>query len=817
MGARSHSRHHGGDGGRGSYSWWRSGAGGAGGTRVPPRVPWSNGHPDKRIFLHNLSSSYSDLYRRLGQLSDLEKSINCVEQAVDLTPDCNPDKSVRLNHLGDSYLDLYRRLGKLRDLDKSIICRERVVGLTADNHPDKDSRLSGLAVSYSDRYKRLGKLDDLDKSIRCAEQVIDLTPNGHPSRPAVLSNLGRLYLDLYQRLGDLEDSNKSISYNKQAVDLAPDSHPNKPGCLNNLGNSYLDLYLRLGRLGNLDKSINSQEQAVDLARDDHSDKPICLSSLGTSYVHLHKRLGRPSDLDRSMSCLVQAVNLTPDDHPAKYEYLNNLSGLLRDSYRQRGVLGDIEQSITALEQAICLMPDDHPNRFMPLHGLGNGYAMIFGHLSRIEDSSKAINYYSLALSLLPNASPYESGCLSELGAVYGVRFEAFGNMEDADQALTHLAKAERLCPDHDPGRTVRLINSGALHLDLFVRTEQRNHGLSAMNFYRTAAHVVGACASLRLNSSQKWAALAALFSSAPLEAYQYCMALLPQVVWLGTSVTDQHVAISRDVQDLVASAASMAILSQRYDLALEWLEQGHSIVWGQLLQLRTPLNELSDRCPKLAEELRQVSSGLERASTSSLFEQPLVAAGGLFRDTSGEHRRLAQRWEELLKSARALPGLEGFLLPPKSQEITSLVTEGVAVIINIKENQGCDVLIIQAKAPTISHVLLPSFSSQKAEQLHNELKSCLAAHGTRRGVRKTERKPDFSRILSLLWHEVVKPVIDHLGITYNPLLEDLPHITWCTTGPLSFLPLHAAGDYSHPSTALPYLAVSSYTPTIGAL
>lgn len=50
----------------------------------------------------------------------------------------------------------------------------------------------------------------------------------------------------------------------------------------------------------------------------------------------------------------------------------------------------------------------------------------------------------------------------------------------------------------------------------------------------------------------------------------------------------------------------------------------------------------------------------------------------------------------------------------------------------------------------------------------------------------------------------------------TPATSILPHITWCTTGPLSFLPLHAAGDYDSNSIAFNYI-VSSYTPTLSAL
>jgi CHAT domain-containing protein len=51
--------------------------------------------------------------------------------------------------------------------------------------------------------------------------------------------------------------------------------------------------------------------------------------------------------------------------------------------------------------------------------------------------------------------------------------------------------------------------------------------------------------------------------------------------------------------------------------------------------------------------------------------------------------------------------------------------------------------------------------------------------------------------------------------------EDIPHITWCATGPLAFLPLHAAGIYDHKDPSQTIRAsdfiVSSYTPSLSAL
>jgi CHAT domain-containing protein len=50
--------------------------------------------------------------------------------------------------------------------------------------------------------------------------------------------------------------------------------------------------------------------------------------------------------------------------------------------------------------------------------------------------------------------------------------------------------------------------------------------------------------------------------------------------------------------------------------------------------------------------------------------------------------------------------------------------------------------------------------------------------------------------------------------------DDPIHIWWCPTGPLAFLPIHAAGIYNVDGTiscSLDDIAISSYTPSLSAL
>ncbi|TFK71833.1 hypothetical protein BDN72DRAFT_764413 [Pluteus cervinus] len=83
-------------------------------------------------------------------------------------------------------------------------------------------------------------------------------------------------------------------------------------------------------------------------------------------------------------------------------------------------------------------------------------------------------------------------------------------------------------------------------------------------------------------------------------------------------------------------------------------------------------------------------------------------------------------------------------------------------------------------------------------------------------------KPRFTatELLEQLWMAVVKPVLDGLGIQRaQTRTSDMPRIWWCPSGPLSGLPIHAAGIYSEggQGPTISDYAVSSYFPSASAL
>ena len=59
--------------------------------------------------LINLSNHLRMRYRRKGKLEDLVQSIECSQEAVDLTPAHNPDRAEYINNLSINLSKRYKR------------------------------------------------------------------------------------------------------------------------------------------------------------------------------------------------------------------------------------------------------------------------------------------------------------------------------------------------------------------------------------------------------------------------------------------------------------------------------------------------------------------------------------------------------------------------------------------------------------------------------------------------------------------------------------------------------------------------------------
>ncbi|KAF8676795.1 TPR-like protein [Rhizoctonia solani] len=718
---------------------------------------------------------YGKRYDRLGEICDIDNAIKYTQMAISLSPEDYPGLPHLIGDLGGYYSSRFQRLNEVDDITKAIEYTALSLAFYADDDPVFSSKLCNLGVIHSIRFRVLGELDDLNKAIICGTRAVELASNDDQHLAHYLSGLGASYGSRFERLGALNDIEKGIEYGSRGVSLTPDDHPDLPSRLTNMGCLYEVLFEHVGEMDDLKKAIQYRSRAVELTPEDHPGLPNRLAGLGMSYKYRYMRLDKLDDLEKAIEYASLAVKITPEDHPDLSYWLANLA---------------------------------------------TSYACRYHRLREPEDLEKVIKYKYYTVTLTPDDHPYQASRLAELGKAYSDRFELLGDQSDMEKAFEYKSLGLLLTPEGHPGLPLQHNNLALLHIQAYGRTGEDLHLKHALDSFREATRSLTGSPRDKFQYALKWAKLASQLDSLnAIEAYQTTMNLLPQFIWLGTTTAQRYQDLE-EVQNLAVNAASVAIRSSNYKLALEWLEDARCVVWNQSLMLRSPLDELQSSYPEVAARLQTTASKLHSAS-SEPREPQTVASGSMNpTQTAQEHRRLAQEYSNLLSQARELPGFEDFLQPMKADRLVRAARYGPIVVINCHAERS-DALVIFPGQEVIKHIHLADFTGSKAERAHSEMDKSLSAQYLReRGFKplgEPEQKDNFGKVLALLWYEVVKPILDSLGYMNNSSAENMPHITWCPTGQLSFLPLHAAGDYDKPGSRVFDYVVSSYTPTLTAL
>ncbi|KIJ29921.1 hypothetical protein M422DRAFT_187745 [Sphaerobolus stellatus SS14] len=797
-----------------------------------------DGHPERPLRLNDLGSSLLTQFERLGNMTDLNQSVLKKQEAVQLTPDGHPSKPSWLNSLGNSLLVRFEQLGDMTDLNESVLKFQEAVQLTPDGHPDMPSWLNNLGNSLLTRFKQLGNMTDLNESVLKKQEAVQLTPDGHPSKPSRLNNLGNSLLRRFEQLGDMTDLNESVLKFQEAVLLTPDGHPDKPLRLNSLGISLLTRFEQLGDMTDLNQSVLKTQEALWLTPDGHPSKPSRLNNLGNSLLRRFEQLGDMTDLNQSVLKRQEALQLTPDGHADKPSRLSNLGISLLTRFEQLGDMADLNQSfLKEQEAAVQLTPDGHPDKPLRLNNLGNSLLTQFEQLGDMTDLNQSVLMFQEAVQLTTDGHPDKPFWLNNLGISLLRRFEQLGNMTDLNQSVLKKQEAVQLTPDGHPDKPSRLNNLGYSLIKRFLKLRLSDDMVNAVWAYSSATHAEYGPPSVRLHAAQRWAMCLQASSSSPesiLGIYHIAIPLLAEMAWLGSSLPDRHYQVMQ-AGSVVHEAAAAAHQFGDHIQAVEWLEQGRSVIWGQLLQLRTPIDDLEEKEPNLSQRLKLNSLQLEMATSSQndilhttpvqTNIQPLV----LSKEEIASHgHHLAIERKQILKEIRMCQGFERFLLPRGIRELTPAASHGPIVMLNSsEEHDTCYALVL---LPNLSDNVLPvkldSFTPSQAKGLYHKLQTLLGEDGRNISSWNGELVPEagtvgqgFQDILAELWEGVIMPVLESLELM-DPSPKVKPRLWWCPTGIFSFLPLHAAGLYHTDASSgskLSDFVISSYIPTLSVL
>ncbi|KAG8727279.1 hypothetical protein FRC11_013566, partial [Ceratobasidium sp. 423] len=189
------------------------------------------------------------------------------------------------------------------------------------------------------------------------------------------------------------------------------------------------------------------------------------------------------------------------------------------------------------------------------------------------------------------------------------------------------------------------------------------------------------------------------------------------------------------------------------------------------LMLRSPLDRLHLSYPDLASRLQTVAKQLQDASSNVPASQAPTSAPADLEHVGQLRRCLAKEYNDLLTETRKLSGFEDFLWPMKASTLVHATRNGPIVVINCHDT-GCEALLILPGQDDIQHLPLPNFTKKQAQTVRLELGASLRRKGLRQHGVKIRLPPGFKNtidsVLLTLWTDVVKPVLDFLGLTVRP-------------------------------------------------
>ncbi|KAJ7096930.1 hypothetical protein C8R44DRAFT_748710 [Mycena epipterygia] len=427
--------------------------------------------------------------------------------------------------------------------------------------------------------------------------------------------------------------------------------------------------------------------------------------------------------------------------------MNDLGNSLLQCFERLGELNDLNDAVLMGQDAVSLTPDGNPEKPLRLNNIGNSLSHRFHHVGELDDLKKCMLMRGEAVRLTPNDNP-----------------DNHGDVGDLNKSVMMAEEVVSLTPDGHLDKPTLLNNLGRC-----LKTRFEHLGP----------------ASIRLDVAIISADYAKIGGHPSLlDTYRVALDLLPEVAWPGLSISNRRYYLLR-ASKVIREAAAAAIATGQAETAVEWLEQGCSVIWGQLL----------NRVHLLTGSRKAILSS--QTSSSHFLHSWMGLPLG----------QIAYDREKLLKQIRALEGFSHFLLPKTISQLNRATQKGPVVIRNITDTR-CDALLLMPDLDDeVIHIPLDDFKLKDARNLVQSMGNLVGRNerleGTREGQLDVNPEDEFARNLAKLW----------LGLS--------PYPQWtCNYGPLAFLPIHAAGLYGPTDgfgTKISDFVISSYAPSLAVL
>ncbi|WP_431972545.1 CHAT domain-containing protein [Nocardia sp. bgisy134] len=766
--------------------------------------------PITHLYVKTLTRRYAERHDH----DDIETAIALCEKQIQLVPPHHTLRGTYLADLGTALGARYEHRGDHRDLNTAIDTWYEAANSTAVNHTEQGNCLEQLSNLLRKRYERSGDHADLHACVAAARTASQAPHAGAQT----LNVLGVALTYRAQALRSIEDADEAVNTHHSAATQIGRGAAELPGSLSDLSLALMARFDLTGDRSDLDEAIDVLRTATASPAARNVRGARFFANLRLTLDRRFHVTGLRSDLDEAVEAMRTAVGLLPEQHSERASMISNLGVILSVRGDEFDSVTDIDESIRYQHQAQQLTPDNPTQSVKCMERLAGASLIRFRLLKKSEDLRAAVSWNRTVAQQTPHDHPWRSSRLSRLGLSVARLYEQTADRDLLGEALDAAEQAVAVSMDSAPDHAAYLQNLGHIQYLCYRAFDDRDIGRAALASWKRASAAPTAPMTVRSIAAGAAAeAAAALGDDAEaLLNYRTLIQLLPQAASRGISRIDRERLLHAQT-GAAREGAAYACAVGDFAGALELLEHGRGVLWSQLITDRTALDDLAAVHPEFAATIQHQRQLLDTMSEPT--------AGVDVNSTDDDRSRrpdvalaAARILDDTIAMVRTLPGFEDFLRPPAAEALTAGSREGAVVVINIAKRR-CDALVI--RDGQLSNIALDRINYSIVAAHVDQYMRCQAVLSDTTQPRRDRvtAADDLLSVLRWLWTAITEPILSALGHDSAKSAADAPRLWWCPTGPLSVLPLHAAGVEfdGRGGNSVMDRVVSSYIPTVTAL
>lgn len=736
--------------------------------------------------------------RHCDQTTDpaiLNQAIHNVEVIQRIMPADHEMRYSILCILRGLYKSRFEQSHATKDIDSVVGLTRMLAEMAHINDPLRSCKFHHLSQDLCQHFKHSKNLAKLDQAIAEGSFAVSVTPADHFHRVGHLSAQGQLLDKRFQETNRLEDITEAIDIAERVLEATPKEDPQRGIWLHQLGERLGGRFGRTGLMPDLHRAIEEVMKSIAITPTEDPDRSGPLNCLAIWFGRRFEILGATNDLEQAIKNAKEAVEITTPGHPRygmNTNTLANLLGLQFSRTRDPRVLAD---AIKAAEAALDDCPEDSDERLCRLHGLSERLETRYQQQKSPGDLRRAIEKATISVTSTPESHPHLSIHLDGLAKLLERRFLKDGVRADLDDAISSSRRAVEATPANHLHAADLLATLGMLLKRRHELWKDQNDFSESLSCFRKSWDCSNASPSVRIQAAKNAAELLAAqlnWTESSL-LLQRAVELIPLVSPRTLDHVDKQYALG-ELSGL-ASRAAAAVLNHRECAyyALKLLELGRNVIAGHLLDMRSEIFALGELDEELAERFVSLRDELDAPVTVPSDEKPFA-----WEARNRRRQQADQEFREVVEQIRSRPGFENFLQPPTAEDIRAAASHGPIVVVNASPYR-CDAFIIETQ-----QVRSLRLDGVTVDDIKTNVESL-----------RTTRLPS---VLEWSWAAIACPILTALSFN-KPVLDDKwSRLWWVLTGPLSHLPMHAAGrhDQGHGETVLDRV-ISSYASSVKSI